>query len=230
MDKRIVAANQLAGQYGIKAVITGPAGSGKTPLMATAPRVIVLALEPGYRSVRNQNFPCWNAINSLKDADDFFDWAFGSNEAKAFDTFGFDSWSQYCDLVLAKYKANKSHGLQAYGFMAEHVYKNAEKLFYLQQKHVVMNCKQEIVEVPGPGPDPIKYTRPYFPGKNLIVQIPHLYDEFWQLDEFIVPGVNGKTTALLTKRRNDRLVRSRSGNLNEYEPPNLTDVFAKAMQ
>ena len=230
MDSRIVPANKLATQYGIKAVITGPAGSGKTPLIGTAPRPIILALEPGYRSVRNQNFQCWNAINSLKDADDFFDWAFRSNEAKNFDTFGFGSWSQYCDLVLAKYKAKNSHGLKAYGEMAEHVYEKAEKLFYLQQKHVVMNCKQEVVDIPGPGPDPIKFTRPYFPGKNLIIQIPHLYDEFWQLDEFIVPGVAGKVQALLTKRRNDRLVRSRSGNLNEYEPPNLTDVFAKAMQ
>ena len=229
MDKRIVAANQLAGQYGIKTVITGPPGSGKTPLMGTAPRAIVLALEPGYRSVRNQNFPCWNAINDLKSAEDFFAWLFGSNEAKQFDTVGFDSWSQLCDLVLNKFKAKNSHGLKAYGEMADQIYGWAEKLFYLQQKHVVMLCKQETVYMPGPGPDPIQFSRPYFPGKNLIIQIPHLYDEFWALDEFIVPGVNGKVSALLTKKRNDRMVRSRSGNLNEYEPPNLTDIFAKAM-
>lgn len=230
MDKRIVAANQLACQYGIKSVITGPPGSGKTPLMGTAPRAIVLALEPGYRSVRNQTFPCWNAINDLKSAEDFFNWLFSSNEAKQFDTVGFDSWSQYCELVLNKYKAKNSHGLKAYGEMAEHVYEKAEKLFYLQQKHVVMLCKQETIYMPGPGVDPIQFSRPYFPGKNLIIQIPHLYDEFWSLDKFIVPGVSGQTTALLTKSRSDRMVRSRSGNLNEYEPPNLSDIFTKAMQ
>jgi hypothetical protein len=229
MDKRIVAANQLAGQYGIKTVITGPPGSGKTPLMGTMPRGITLAVEPGYRSVRNQNFPCWNGINDLKSCDDWFDWVFGSNEAKAFDSVGVDSLSQYCELVLNKYKAKNAHGLKAFGEMAEHVYGKIERLFYLREKHVVLNCKQETVYMPGPGPDPIQFSRPYFPGKALIVQIPHLFDEFWSLDEFIVPGVNGKVSALLTKKRSDRMVRSRSGNLNEYEPPNLTDIFAKAM-
>lgn len=230
MNKNIVPANQLAAQYGVKAVITGPAGSGKTPLIATAPRGIVLALEPGYKSVRNQNFPCWNAINNLKAAEEFFEWLKGSNEAKSYDTVGFDSWSQLCDLVLHKFKLKNNHGLKAYGEMAEQIYGWAEQLFYMQQKHVVMLCKQEVVSMPGPGADPIQFTRPYFPGKNLIVQIPHLYDEFWQLDEFIVPGVAGKVSALLTKRRIDRLVRSRCGTLNEYEPPNLSDIFQKAMQ
>lgn len=230
MNKRIQPANQLAQCYGIKAVITGPAGSGKTPLMGTAPRPIVLAVEPGYRSVRNQNFPCWNAINDLKSAEEFFQWLFSSNEAKQYDTVGFDSWSQLCEMVLSRANAKNSHGLKAYGEMAETIMDWANKLFYMQQKHIAMLCKQEIVYIPGPGNDPIPFTRPCFPGKNLIVQIPHLYDEFWSLDEFIVPGVNGKVSALLTKKRTDRMVRSRSGNLNEYEPPNLTDVFAKAMQ
>lgn len=230
MNKRIVPANQLASQYGVKAVITGPPGSGKTPLIGTAPRGIVLALEPGYKSVRNQSFPCWNAINDLKSVEEFFKWLFESSEAKQYDTVGFDSWSQLCEMVLAKAQAGNSHGLKAYGVMSEQIMEWANKLFYMQAKHVVMLCKQEIVDVPGPGNDPIKFRRPYFPGRNLIIQIPHLYDEFWYLDQFIVPGANGKVSALLTKPRSDTMVRSRSGTLNEYEFPDLSQVFAKAMQ
>lgn len=231
MNKNIVPANQLAANYGVKAVISGPAGSGKTPLLATAPNAIVLALEPGYKSVRNQSFPCWNAINNLKAAEEFFDWLKGSNEAKGYDTVCFDSWSQLCDLVLAKCKAKNSHGLKAYGEMGEQIYAWAEQLFYMPQKHVAMVCKAEIIDIPSAnGADTMKFRRPYFPGKNLPIMIPHLYDEFWWLDEFIVPGVPGKTTALLTKRRADTMVRSRCGTLDEYEYPDLSQVFAKAMR
>lgn len=230
MNKHIQPANQLAANYGVKAVISGPAGSGKTPLISTAPRAIVLALEPGYKSVRNMDFPCWNAINNLKAAEEFFEWLMGSSEAKAYDTVGFDSWSQLCELVLEKAKRNNSHGLKAYGVMSEQIMKWANQLFYMPQKHVVMLCKAQVVEMPGPGNDPIQFRRPYFPGRELIVQIPHLYDEFWWLDKFIVPGVNGKVSALLTNDRSDTLVRSRSGTLSQYEPPNLTEVFAKAMR
>src|SRR5437899_1886908 len=119
-------ANDFAQQYGVKALVYGAPGSGKTPIVNTAPRPLLLACEPGLLSMRGSTVPTYPGFTN--DAiDDFFAWFFNSNDVKNFDTLAIDSTSQMADTYLqaalnGKSKAgNKMHGLAAYGDMAKNV-------------------------------------------------------------------------------------------------------------
>ncbi|WBF76726.1 hypothetical protein PSV3_00253 [Septimatrevirus PSV33] len=72
--------------------------------------------------------------------------------------------------------------------------------------------------------------RPFFPGKDLNVKVPHLFDNVMHLGEASVPGMPKPVRALRTKEIPEVFARDRLGNLNELEQPDLTALFAKAMQ
>lgn len=218
-------AHKLAMRFGIKAVIYGPPGSGKTPLVETAPRPVMLVCEPGMLSMRKSNLPCWNAINQPKEIDAFFKWLAGSAEAKNYDTIGMDSVSQAAELILREELGRNKDGRKAYGEMSRRVMEYMETLFYMPQKHTALLCKQAIIEGVNDG----KMRLPYFPGQDLGIKMPHLFDAFWHLDNHRIQGVPQPQRALLTRARFDTMARDRSGLLDEYEYPNLQQVFAKAM-
>ena len=107
-----------AEQAALKMGIYGPPGSGKTPIINTAPRPVLLACEPGLLSMRGSTVPTFQAFTA-KLIDDFFEWLFSSAETKNFDTLVVDSISQMCNIYLADAKTKSKHGLQQYGDMAE---------------------------------------------------------------------------------------------------------------
>lgn len=222
----VVAAHTLAMRFGIKAVIFGPPGSGKTPLLETAPRPIALITEPGMLSMRKSNLPCWNAINSPKEIEEFFKWLRSSNEAKNYDTVCMDSLSQMAELIIREELGRNKDGRKAYGEMSRRVMDHLEFLFYMPQKHTALLCKQAVID----GANEAKVRIPSFPGQDLGVKVPHLFDAFWHLDKHRIPGVAQPTRALLTQANFSTMARDRSGLLNEYEPADLSQVFHKAMQ
>ena len=66
--------SQLAQRFGAKCIAYGPPGAGKTPLIQTAPRPVLCAVEPGMLSMRNaHNVPAFEAHTAEK-IDDFFKW------------------------------------------------------------------------------------------------------------------------------------------------------------
>lgn len=78
MDIRdLKAASEHAQNFGVKAIIYGPAGTGKTPILNTAPRPVLLATEAGLLSMRGSNIPTYEAYTSQR-IDEFFKWFFNS--------------------------------------------------------------------------------------------------------------------------------------------------------
>jgi len=215
-------AREFARNYGVKVVCYGGPGTGKTPMINTAPRPVLLAVEPGLLSMCNSTVPT-KLAPTWKEIDDFFKWFFGSTEAKQFDTLGVDSASQICEIHLRDNPRKVTHGLQAYGKMAEDCGDIFHKLYYLQQKHVYLICKQELEQTDGGAKH-----RPYFPGKDLNIKTPHLYDEVLQLGTFSIPGI-GAQKAFQCHSSFDSYCRDRTGNLNQFEPPDLSALFNKCM-
>ena len=111
-------------------------------------------------------------------------------------------------------------------------------LFYMQSKHIVLIAKQALVEtgrqtVSVGGEimvDPVLQKRPFFPGKDLNVKVPHLFDNVFHLGEAHVYGQPKPVRALRTKEVTEVFARDRLGNLAELEQPDLSYIFAKAMQ
>jgi hypothetical protein len=233
--KDLQPASNFAKRYGVKAIIYGQAGTGKTPMMNTAPRPVLLAVEPGLRSMSNSNIPTFFA-DTKKRIDEFFEWFFKSAEAKQFDSLGIDSGSEIAEVVLKELMPKISHGQKLYGEMAKTVDEWITDLYYLENKHVFLICKEtraesgkSLVNNNGVISVEVQYqSKPYFPGNQLNVIVPHKYDEILQAAHVNIPGV-GNTVALRTKGTPEVYARDRSGKLNELEPPNLAAIVQKCM-
>jgi hypothetical protein len=215
-------ANDFARSYGVKCVVYGEPGSGKTPIVNTAPRPVLCATEPGLLSMRGSTVPTFEAHTPEK-INEFFDWLLSSAEAKNFDTIAFDSGSQHAEIELEVELRKNRDGRKAYGEMARHVMGKLRALYFLREKHIYLICKQQSIEDGG-----VIRKRPYFPGQELNVQVPHLYDEILHLSRVQIPGASLQL-AFRTLGTFDITARDRTGRLAEFEPPNLTALFSKAM-
>lgn len=216
-------AGSFAQQYGVKMLGYGPPGAGKTPLVNTAPRPILIICEPGMLSMRGSNVPSIMADDPQK-LDDVMDWVLRSKECQNFDTICVDSVSQLAETILkAQLKSNRD-GRRAYGEMARTVLDYLTNLYYMRQKHVYLIGKQASVEEEG-----VQVKRPYFPGQELNVQVPHLYDIVAHIAKATIPGMQKPVLAIRTTATFGINARDRSGKLAELEPPNLTELFKKAM-
>lgn len=219
-------ASQLARRFGVKSILYGGPGTAKTPLAATAPRPVMCVCEPGMLSMRAvTNLPCWEAYTPDK-IDEFFAWLKQSNEARNFDTVCVDSISQMAEIFLRqKYESMYKDGRKAYGEMYRHTMSILNDLYYLPNKHTYLIAKQQLVEEGGG-----TIRKPYFPGRELNIQVPHMYDEFWHIGLNVVPSAGpNPVLAIRTKQDFNTFARDRSGKLAELEYPNLTALFNKAM-
>ena len=232
MDQRdIKAAKEHAQLFGCKCIIFGPAGTGKTPLINTAPRPLLLSIEPGLLSMRNSDVPTYVAHDTTK-IDEFFKWFFNSSETKVYDTLAIDSGSYMAEVYLqaaikgTSKQGNKKHGMAAYGEMADNVMEHLRTLFYTKEKHVYLICKEEIKEL-----DYQSVRRPFFPGNVLDASLPYLYDFLLRLAKVNnIPGAPpGEQLAFQCVGNMNVLARNRTGNLNEYEPPDFSALVNKAM-
>lgn len=211
-------ARDYARLFGCKIICFGGTGSGKTPIINSCVRPVLLACEPGLLSMRGSTVPTYYAENCGQ-VDAFFEWFFKSTETKNFDTLAVDSISFMADVYLQAAIKNNKHGLAAYGEMATNVIKHLRSLYYTREKHTYLIAKENIVD---------NVKRPYFPGNQLNVEVPGLYDFILHLGIKNVP-VLGMTKAFQCIETYDVMARARTGNLFEYEEPNVSKLVAKAM-
>ena len=217
-------AGSFAAINGAKALVYGAPGTGKTPIVNTAPRPVLLACEPGLLSMRGSTVPTYIAPTS-KHIEEFFQWLTKSNEANNFDTVCIDSLSEMASIYLTEAlnekssAGNKAHGQAAYGKMADKMKPKLDILFYMPRKHTYLICKMETIE---------GFSRPAFPGKFLPSYIPHLYDIVMQAGVHNIPNY-GQQKAFRTAASYDAVARDRSGKLAEFEQCNLTSLFNKVM-
>lgn len=206
--------------FGVKAIIYGPAGSGKTPIINTAPRPILLACEPGLLSMRGSNVPTYAAFDA-KMIDDFFDWFFKSHETKKFDTLCIDSTTEMAEVYLRQAEKTNKHGLAAYGEMAKCTLKHLQTLYFMREKHTYLIAKQETMS------DGVK--RPYYPGRQMPVEMPHKFDQILHLDIHNVPNV-GQVRSFQCGQTMDVLARDRTGMLDLFEQPDFGQIIKKVMK
>lgn len=217
-------ASELAQRFGVKCLVYGEPGTGKTRLAHTAPNPVMCVIEPGMLSMRDAaHIPAWEA-NTPERIEEFFTWLFQSPEAKKFDTVYIDSISQIAEKFLERELKRNKDGRKAYGEMSTSVMSIANGLFYMPQKHVVLTAKMVKLEM-----ESGLCKAPYFPGKDLDTKIPHLYDELFYLGLSNVPGQPAPVVGVRTKQTFGITARDKSGKLGEIEPPHLGQIFAKCM-
>ena len=204
---------------GIKVLIYGRSGVGKTRLLGTAPAPIIVSAEKGLLSLREKSIPVIE-IKTLDDLNKAHDWLSGTAGAQ-YHTIGLDSVSDIAEKVLANELRNNKDGRQAYGELANKMWETIRAFRDLSGKCVVMIAKAQYRK----GADNVERWSPMMPGKQLTQGLSYYFDEVFYLGNF--RGASGEFTALQTQQDLQYEAKDRSGSLDFYEYPDLLQIFNK---
>ncbi len=205
-------------ENGVKIVVYGRAGMGKTVLCGTCPSPVIFSAESGLMSLQGMNLPYYE-LKTVDDLRSVYQWAKSSHEAKQFETICIDSISDVGETMLASYKLGKKDPRQAYGEFNDEMLKVLKDFRDLPRKHVYMSAKQERFKTP----EGLIINGPMMPGQKIAQALPYLPDLIFQLDRDSVGGWRFLRTA--PDFAND--AKDRSGKLDPMEPPNLGHVIRK---
>lgn len=225
MAIKLTSTRQSAQENGIKILVHGPAGAGKTTLCGTTgePTVIISA-EAGLLSLRTHDIPVIE-VQSLADVHEAYQFVSQSDEGKQFQWVCLDSISEIAEVVLNYEKKNCKDPRQAYGALAEQMTDLVRAFRDLSGRNVFFSCKQERTKDEHTGS--ILYY-PSMPGNTLKQGISYFFDEVFALR--IEADAEGKPTRWLqTGRDYNYEAKDRSGALDQFELPNLGDIAKKIL-
>jgi len=211
---------------GIKCVVYGESGVGKTVLCSTAPEPFIISAEGGLLSLQGHNIP-YVEVRTLQEVSDAYDFVTKSDEAKQFKTICIDSLSELTEVCLVSIKRQliaesengKIDARQAYGKVAESVGMMIRRFRDLPGRDVVLIAKQKRITDEESG---ISQFEPYMPGKVLPFNLPYLVDEV-----FCMRVNRDGSRYLQTVGDRKYVAKDRSGKLVPQENPNITSIFNK---
>ena len=209
---------------GVKVLVYGQAGAGKTVLASTAPAPFLISAEGGELSLRNMQIPMVK-ITTVDDLRDVYAWCERSAEAKQFQTICIDSLSEIGEVVLNNAKRQVKDPRQAYGELIEKMESTIRLFRDLPGRNVYMSAKMEPTKDELTGV--VKYG-PAMPGSKLASKLPYFFDEVFRL------GINktpqGESYRFLQTQPDLQYeAKDRSGALAPVEPPHLAQLFAKIL-
>ena len=205
---------------GVKLLVYGHAGAGKTTLAASMPRPIIISAEGGLLSIQGAALP-YIEVSSMETLREAFDYVSGEHGAE-FDSIVLDSISEIAEVVLIHEKAVNKDGRAAYGEMAVQMTSIIRAFRDLPGKHVLMTAK---VEKSQDETGRILYS-PSMPGNKVGQSLPYFFDEVLALRvEKDAEGVAQR--ALMCDSDGLWLAKDRSGKLDAWEAPDIGAVINK---
>jgi phage nucleotide-binding protein len=206
---------------GVKIVVYGQAGAGKTSLITTLPDPVIISAEGGLLSISDSGLP-FIEVNSMETLKEAYMWVAESVEAKGFQSVAIDSISEIAEVVLAHEKRVNKDGRAAYGEMQVQVIEIMRAFRDLQGKHVYFSAKCEKSQ---DEMGRVLYS-PSMPGNKLAQQIPYLVDEVFAL-RVERDGEGNTQRALMCDSDGLWLAKDRSGKLEAWEAPDLGAIINK---
>jgi len=216
-------------ENGVKMLVYGKAGRGKTTLCATCPNPVIFSAEGGLLSLNGYDLP-FVEIKNINDLTDAFNWAQDSAEAGQFETLCIDSLSEIGEVVLSNAKNTKGANgklidpRQAYGALIEQMTAAIRAFRDLPRFHVYMAAKQELTKDEATG---VTLNGPAMPGAKLAQQLPYFFDEVFQLDIAKDPTTQTDYRFLRTQPDFQNDAKDRSGKLDAIEAPDLGNIIRK---
>lgn len=206
---------------GVKMLVYGNAGAGKTSLIATLPNPVVLSAEGGLLSIADHDVPFIevNDVDTLKEA---YEWFVGSDESKQFDSICLDSISEIAEVVLSAEKKKAKDPRQAYGELQEFMGDMIRAFRDISGKHVYFSAKCEKAQ----DEQGRMLYAPSMPGNKLGQSLPYFFDEVLALR--VEKDADGKPVRAL-QCESDGLwqAKDRSGKLDAWEAPDLGEIIRK---
>lgn len=223
MAIRLTTTAQAAIDNGIKMLVHGPSGAGKTRLCATTgePTVIISA-ESGLLSLREFNIPVIE-VKTLADVHEAYRFITESADARAFRWVCLDSISEIAEVCLTAEKAKTKDPRQAYGALFDEMGGLIRAFRDLPGKNVYFSAKQERKEDQATG---AQIYFPSLPGAKLGQGIAYFFDECFAL-RVDRDGEGNVQRWLQTGRDFQYEAKDRSGALQMYEPCDLSVIAQK---
>ena len=210
----------LAGN-GVKLLVYGAAGAGKTSLIPTLPNPIVLSAEGGLLSIQDAELP-YLEITTMAELQEAYKWLAESAEAAQFESVAIDSISEIAEVALNYEKKVNKDPRAAYGAMQEQMADIIRAFRDLPAKHVYMSAKLEKTQ---DEMGRILYA-PSMPGNKTGQSLPYFFDEVLALR--VEKDAEGATQrALMCDSDGLWLAKDRSGKLDAWESPDLTVIINK---
>lgn len=206
---------------GVKMCVYGPAGAGKTSLIATLPAPVVLSAEGGLLSINAADIP-YIEISDMATLTEAYAWLTGSDDAKQFQSVALDSISEIAEVVLNAEKKKTKDPRQAYGAMNEQMADLIRAFRDIPDRHVYMTAKLEKAQ---DEQGRILYA-PSMPGKSTGQSLPYFFDELFAL-RVEKDGEGNTVRALMTQPDGLWSAKDRSGKLDAWEAPDLGAIITK---
>jgi phage nucleotide-binding protein len=206
---------------GVKVLVYGQAGAGKTSLVKTLPKPIVLSAEGGLLSIQDADLP-FIEISDMDTLKEAYSWLAGSDEAKQYQSVALDSISEIAEVVLNAEKKATKDPRQAYGAMQEQMADIIRAFRDLPGRHVYMSAKLEKTQ---DEMGRVLYA-PSMPGNKTGQALPYFFDEVLAL-RVEKDGEGVTQRALMCDSDGLWLAKDRSGKLEAWEAPDLGAIIAK---
>lgn len=212
---------QTYAQSGVKILVYGQAGAGKTTLIKTAPKPIILSTEGGLLSLQDSDIP-YIEIHNLDELSEALTFLTRSEEGRQFWTVALDSISEIAEVVLSASKIGLKDGRAAYGEMNDIMAKVIRSFRDLPNRHVYFSAKMDKTAT---DTGAMLYT-PSMPGKTLSQQLPYFFDEVLALR--VITDKDGAVQRALQCQSDPLwLAKDRSSRLSMWEPADLGAVIEK---
>lgn len=205
---------------GVKLLVYGQAGAGKTTLIKTLPSPVVLSAEAGLLSISDTDIP-FIEISSLADLHEAYQWLTGE-EGQQFKSVALDSISEIGEVVLNHEKKVNKDPRAAYGAMQEQIGDLIRAFRDLPGRHVLFTAKLEKTQ---DEMGRVLYA-PSMPGNKTGQSLPYFFDEVLALR--VERDAEGNTQrALMCDSDGLWQAKDRSGRLSSWEAPDLGEIIRK---
>jgi len=229
MAVKITSLKEAVADNGIKILVHGMAGSGKTVLGATAGETtLIISAEAGLLSISDApDYISVAVVKTLADLTELYtmlkDVVESNPVNKDYEWIVLDSITEIAEVVLANELEKSPDPRKAYGALQTEMLKLMKGFRDLPHYHVMMVAKQTRFTDDFTG---ITTYVPAMPGAKLGPQIPYLFDEVFALRvEKDEEGVDYRT--LQTCRDIRFEAKDRSGKLEFFEKANLKHIKNK---
>ena len=205
---------------GVKILVYGHAGAGKTSLIKTLPNPVVISAEGGLLSIADSDIP-YVDVKGTEDIYSVFEFLNGP-EGQQFESIALDSISEIAEVVLNQAKKETKDPRQAYGSLMEVMQDLIRAFRDIKGKNVYFSCKcEKMADEQGR----ILYS-PSMPGAKLGQSLPYFFDEVLALR--VERDTDGNTQrALMCDTDGLWSAKDRSGKLDAWEAPDLGEIINK---
>ena len=205
---------------GVKLLVYGQAGAGKTSLIPTLPHPVVLSAEGGLLSIVDADVP-FIEISTMADLWEAYEWLTTGGGVE-YKSVALDSISEIAEVCLNTEKKTSKDPRQAYGEMQTQMADIIRAFRDLPNRHVLMTAKcEKSTDEAGR----ILYA-PSMPGNKTGQSLPYFFDEVLALRvEKDAEGLSQR--ALMCDSDGIWQAKDRSGKLDTWEAPDLSAIIAK---